>query len=683
MALSSSNFEKQKTELERRAQTAEDNQASIKRSYDDVRKSLDDRSREVASLTRVLEELKGQSSSQESELFKQNSILHGRNEELLQSQTASEKRIKDTLAQLEARTVEKNILQTRHDALTLESESLQRELEESRLHVAKLHHDIEQERERCAEDERALKGEKGVQEASSSAEIARLQTLLESERSYSKSQGDSWTAATKQLQYQKEALEQEVRGLKVRAASVEDAVSIHTRELADRRKVADAGTNGYHEEREDLQRRINRLEGELADKICALDDLRPRLSKSEDQVAGNERRESATKAKLQALEDEVEVLQNALEENSDQALARITEHRQEAENDRIQLLSCKQELARMDASREAAQSEVRTLKRDLEAEKESREQLTHQLSEIKSRMLHLEGMRAETQKSDSKTVFERDIGSRDTEKHSSVPKSTSRQTDLERQQKEPKFERLDGNEPGQTILSYRRLERKIQTLERECGEHQLAQKESEKTIQELEARACGLEKDLRISQASKAGDGFDTIERRDLHETIKSAKLEAEDLQYKLTSCEARIASCSKREHSLRSQLKQLRVERDEHRHKTAALVAELDALQGRYEEKLDEVIVQQRRFEGERRAMTKQARVSDSEGFVGRDGARMKISCHQALDENERHVAETRELMKQIEFMKARFIREQNFRSALAYEKSFLLMQIDMFQAW
>ena len=680
MAVTSLDFEKQKTDLQKRAEKAEDNQASVRRSYEDVRKSLDDRSREIASLNRMLEELKGQSLSQESELLKQNSILHGRNEELLQAQTAGERRIKDVVAQLEARTVEKNLLQTRHDALTLESESLQRELEESRLHAAKLHYDMKQERERYAEDERALKDEKEVHRASSSREIARLQTLLDSERSYFKSQGDSWTAATKQLHTQKEALEQELHGLKVRATSVEDAGSMNARELAERREIADAGTNRYHEEREDLRRRIRQLEGELADKVCALDELRPKLSKSEDQIAGSERREIAAKAKLQALEDEVEVLQNALEENSHQALGKITKHRQEAENDHLQLLSYKQELARMDASREAAQSEVRILKQDLEAEKESRERSTHQLSEMGSRMLHLEGMRAEIRESDSKTVFETNAGTRDTERHSSGLKSTSRQTDLEGHQTKPKFERLDGNESGHTSVSYRQLERKIQTLERECSEHQVAQKESDKTIQELKARARGLEKDLHISQASKSGDGF---ERRDLHKTIKSAKLEAEDLQCKLTSCEARIASCSKREHSLRSQLQQLRVERDEHRHKSTALVAELDALQGRYEEKLDEVIAQQKCFEKERRAMSKRARVSDFEGFVGRDGARPEMSSHGAVDEEKRHATEIRELTKQIEFMRARFIREQNFRNALAYEKSFLLMQIDMFKAW
>ena len=679
MAMTSSDFEKQRIELQSRAQKAEDTLASVRRSYEDVRKLLDERSREITDL----KESRAQPSTQESELLKQNSILHQRNEELLQARSASERRTKDTVTQLEARTAEKTLLQTRHDALTLESENLQRELKESRLYVARLHDDIEQEKEHCAEGERALRSEREIGKTNSSTEIARLQTLLESERSYFKSQSSSWTAATKQLQSQKEGLELEVHGLKTRATSVEDAAHVHTKEWAAQRKAADADTQKHHNERVDLLRRISRLESELADKVCALDEIRSRLLKAEDQMAGNERQKNTAKEKLQALEDEVEVLQSALEEGSDQAQAEIAKHRQEAENERLQLLSYEREVARMDASREAAQSEVRMLKRDLEAEGKCREQLTHQLSEMKNRILHLEEVRAGTRKTDPETVLEHNNDVQDRQRQPSNLESTHRNTGLKTHRKDPEFERLDGKESDQMKMSYSRLEQKLQALQGECSGHQTARKESEKTIRELETRARDLEKDLRFFQASKAAEGLETNERRDLHETIKSAKLEAEDLQCKMKGSEMRIASCLKREHSLRSQIKQLRVERDEHHHKSTALVAELDALQGRYEGKLDEVIAQQRRFEEERRAMAKQARVSDAQALVGHNGIRTETSRRGVADENKKHAAETRELTKQIEFMKARFRREQNFRNALAYEKSFLLMQIDMFQAW
>lgn len=49
----------------------------------------------------------------------------------------------------------------------------------------------------------------------------------------------------------------------------------------------------------------------------------------------------------------------------------------------------------------------------------------------------------------------------------------------------------------------------------------------------------------------------------------------------------------------------------------------------------------------------------------------------------DKRHQAELRGLVKQIQFMRSKVEREERFRRGMAFEKRFLLMQIECFREW
>ena len=198
------------------------------------------------------------------------------------------------------------------------------------------------------------------------------------------------------------------------------------------------------------------------------------------------------------------------------------------------------------------------------------------------------------------------------------------------------------------------------------------------TISRLRTRISSLENDIRVHRQATTADVTIAEERKDLHEMLKDAKLTAEDLQVQITSRESQLASASNREKDLRAQLKRVREERTFHTQRSTALSTELENVQSRYERAIDNLSRQQHNWEEERKAMASRVR------FTNTSVSSLQANDNQNLEVMQsKHVGELKGLAKQIQWLRAKCTREEGFRSGLAYEKKFLLMQIEMFEAW
>lgn len=198
------------------------------------------------------------------------------------------------------------------------------------------------------------------------------------------------------------------------------------------------------------------------------------------------------------------------------------------------------------------------------------------------------------------------------------------------------------------------------------------------TVARLRNRITSREQDLQTKRRGNAEDDTIAEERRDLHELLKDAKLEAEDLQLQLSSKETAVVNLTAREKELRSHLKRTREARATQEKTASALRVDLDRLQERHERTLERLDQQQRQWEEERRAIVSSVRFphnSISELHEGETSTKKELE--------KRHTHELRGLAKQIQWMKVKCHREEEFRAGLAYEKKFLLMQIGMFEAW
>ena len=201
---------------------------------------------------------------------------------------------------------------------------------------------------------------------------------------------------------------------------------------------------------------------------------------------------------------------------------------------------------------------------------------------------------------------------------------------------------------------------------------------ADQTISRLRTRISSLERDIQVHRQATTADVTIAEERKDLHEMLKDAKLTAEDLQVQISSRESQLASASSREKDIRAQLKRVREERTVQTQRSTALSTELENVQSRYERAIDNLSRQQHNWEEERKAMASRVR------FANTSISSLHASDSQTIElMRKNHVGELKGLAKQIQWLRAKCVREEGFRSGLVYEKKFLLMQIEMFEAW
>lgn len=201
--------------------------------------------------------------------------------------------------------------------------------------------------------------------------------------------------------------------------------------------------------------------------------------------------------------------------------------------------------------------------------------------------------------------------------------------------------------------------------------------ETEKTastqqIARLQSKITSLESQLTTLRTSRATSDTSVAERKDLHEMLEDAKLEAEDLAMQVTDRESRITSAAAKEAELRSQMKRLRDERAAQYSRADAVGHDLTTLQAAYDTLASEMS-----------ALRKSARAVKPSATTTTAPQPSTTTDQDAITLQKRHNAELRSLASQIEYLGARCKREERFRADLSYIKTYFMKLVEMHGAW
>lgn len=761
-------------QIEEKANKLEDELTSLREEYVKLQSQSENQGREIKRLRDAVQQAHQDSEVREQKLKDVNELL--RNERDIASRKAgsSADQVQATIKDLQRKTEERDLLQTRHDALTTESQSLQTDLSKCNSELTQAQHALQKERQHSVENELALRNEAKEKVESFSRAMDNLERDLEDERSNSAINEERWKDQKRDLQLQKDKAEQKAQGLQRTVDKLQESEGtlsgreMKLQEALESEKERHLGEEGLWD------RQIRELQENLDDKRQTLDETRSEVLRLTEQLRLGIREQAASEEKIQALEDEVDVLQIGLDEEAQRARQDIDAARQDAGVLQTKLHAVKQELLHVEAAHANARAEIEKSQGDARAGHRTTEQLESQLRDLERQ---IQGMGEEkqdlrSQVTRSETIIERlrdaaasvdaegselailrrDVSSlrskenehiqRDTAQRDSIRELKRQIADLERQIHETEVFKLAADSPKSSVggsarktelnelrcqladahhqmkelrskmkdadresqrqiaKSEERLQRQIEIfeeqsyqseqqingLEAQKTEQQAQTSAAEKTVSRLRLRIEALEKDLHSARMNQTDDRTIAEERKDLHEMLKDAKLEAEDLQLQVADAESRIQAASLREKDLRTQVKRVRQERTLQTQKSGALSTELDSLQLRYEQKVDEMAHQQQLWEEERRSIVSRVRfpnMSVSSVHAGMDSAALEKLEAEVQKKEKRHLGELKGMTKQIQWLRAKCKREEGFRSGLAYEKKFLLLQIEMFEAW
>ena len=290
---------------------------------------------------------------------------------------------------LRNKTDEKELLQIRHDALTSESFSLQKELSRAKESLEDLRHQLDHEKTQSLAAEREVREQyKG--------EIDRLHDELEDLRAEAREKERAydddcqrWEKEARGLEGQRAAAEEQLESLKrtvEKLQAVEGSLSGKETRL---QQALELEKQRHAQAETSLSSQISQLNADLQDRQRTLDEVKDELVKLREELRLSQREERSLIEKIEGLEDEIDVLQA---EASDDRLASESKIRTlEAQADQLgrQIDSYRHELE--SASSRPTQSfvgqkdtQLKRVEADLERVTRSETRLKEQLQRLES-----------------------------------------------------------------------------------------------------------------------------------------------------------------------------------------------------------------------------------------------------------------------------------------------------------
>ena len=261
----------------------------------------------------------------------------------------------------------------------------------------------------------------------------------------------------------------------------------------------------------------------------------------------------------------------------------------------------------------------------------------------------------------------------------------SRESERELRQRLSDFERQAQANVESLEQQREELEQDLLSTRHSHESQQVKLDAAEKTISRLRARIQTVEASLRSARQDNTSDRTMADERKDLHEMLKEAKVEAEDLQLQISAGQARLKTAMTRETEVRTHLQRVRNERNHQQKQSSALTAELENLQLRYERAVNRFAKEQKKWQDERKSIVSRVRFPNTSISEVKEDENADLQALQQTvrKKEEHHAGEIRGLATQIRWLRAKWERELEFRQGLSLQKRYLGLRCEMYEAW
>lgn len=636
-------------------------------------------------------------------------------------------RLQDALDDIQRRTDEKELLQTRHHALTDESGGLQSELTRAQSRIRELQSAVEEATNR-AQDTQNVRWQHKVEIERLQDEIEALQHEIEDKEGHFALEQDRWDTSKRTLQSQKEHAEEQAAGYKRTIERLQETEYTLSGKEFKLQEAIDSEKQRHLREEAVLGRQIKELSDDLTQKRRTLDEQRSELLSAREELRISRREEQSLKEKTQALEDEVIVLQTSLADEQEYAKGRQQKTPSDAENQLQKAIADRQTLRDQLANAHVELHDLRTSAVEVETERDElhvqldraqhgddttrfdREKL--ELRKSTARMENeLKRLRDDkTALVDAKATLEQQLGSE-------IERATAEEGRLSAEIDHLQDKLLAGSGSRDRELTtakakVQRLERRVQELEMileqqppmeiehshahgdlsllrhsleeaRRREKTLLQREAEQkaSARSLKSKTADLERDLHEALMNK----FDTHSPQNspsnkLHEELRTLRKQLSDAHRSLKEVK------SKNRDLERATMKE-EDQKDLHELlKSSTLEAEALALKvSERDSRLNEMKTQVRRIREERALCIRKTETATKELEVlqQRYEEALEKASNGKSSNKSKHEKELRGLGKEIVWLRARLHREEKFRRDLAWSKGLMELGERVRVAW
>lgn len=497
-------------QIEEKAIRMQNNLEDLRAKYNTLEEECADKAREVKKLKDTIEDLKQNGDVRDQKLKDRLELVENDKQNAIRERNDLSAKLDAAQRDLLHRDDEKNLLQIRHDALTTESASLQREITKSQAVIADLSHKLDHEKTLALHNEREVRDQYIAELNNRKNDIEDLQADLRDKQRVLDQEIDKWDSERRNLQSQKEIAEKKASDLQQTIDKLQQAEGNLSTKEKKLQQALESEKERHANQEALLNRQINDLNDEVKSRREALEKVQTELRLAEEESRLAERDEKALNEKVEGLEDEVEVLQTSLDEETDRYNEEISAARQEADNLRRQLQTLEQDLVKAETAANDARVEktqfftaqqdkqgldeqVASLNTELRTVRSAKAEVEAERDEIKSQLRAIKQQEDETFRMDqerldlraAKMKLDNEVRRLKEENKSAV----AAQEDLEKELQE---------EIDRASLEEDRLNSEIQDLQRilrgSSEKKELAA--AKKTIHQLESRIHELENQL-------------------------------------------------------------------------------------------------------------------------------------------------------------------------------------------
>lgn len=714
-------------QLEDRAERLEDEVRGLQQENESLRAEIERKSDTVARLEERCQTIQQDLKNNAGKLGEDLELAKRERDSALREQERTSARLQEALEDIQRRTEEEELLQTRHHALTDESGGLQSELTRAQSRIRELQQAVEEATNR-AQDNQNLRWQHKVEVDRLQDEIDALQHEIEDKEGHFALEQDRWKSTKRTLQSQKERAEEQAAGFKRTIERLQEAEHTLSGKEFKLQEAIDSEKQRHMQEEAILNRQVKELGDDLSQKRRSLDEQRNELLTAREELRISRREEESLKEKVQALEDEVVVLQSSLADEQEYAKGRLQKASPDVENQLQKAIADRQTLRDQLANAHVELHDLRTSMAEVEAERDElhaqldRGQTADDPARIDREKLELrrtttrlenELKRLRDDKSslmEAKETLEKQLGAE-------IERATAEEGRLsaEIDRLQDKLLAGSGNRDRELTTArtkVQRLERRVQEMEmllehqaplendqstghgdlsvlrrilEEAGKREkiLLQREAEQKAltRTLKSRVSDLERDLHEALMNKFNTHSPQNSPSDkLHEELRNLRKQLSDAHRSLKEVKAK-------NRDLERAVMREDDQKDLHELlKSSTLEAESLALKvSERDSHLNELKNQLRRIREERAFCIRKAETAtrELEALQQRyDEALEKVSAGKSSTKT-KHEKEMRGLGKEIVWLRARLRREEKFRRDLAWGKGLMELGERVRVAW
>jgi len=524
-------------QIEEKASRLQDVVENLKEQHGRLEQQYIEKSREVEKLQDKFEDLSRDSEVREQKLQDKFDIVNNEKEHAMKERGSLLNKLHSLQNDLNQKNEEKSILQIRHDALTSESAGLQRELAKSRQTIEDLEYKLDHEKTLALANEREVRDQyKGeIDRLNDEIEDIRAE-MREKERLYDED-SDKWDSEKRTLESRKDRAEEHAANLQSTINKMQEAKGDLSGKETKLQQALQSERDRHESQKALLARQIKELNEDVKSRRKALEEANSALSGVREELRLSQREQKSLAEKVEGLEDEIEILQTSLDDESDRANEDITAIRQESESLRKQLSALKQDVAKAESTSAIAKAEVHALQGKFQTDNGSKEQLTNMLRDHESQLSKVRQDKQSLQDQLAKTNIElHSIKSSNAELKAERDEIQSQLRSM-KQQEEETF-RLD-QERVDLRTAKMKLDNEVRRLREEnkaaVAQQQVIEKELQHEIDRAGSEEARLSSEIQDLQRILRG----SSEKREL----AIAKKTIQNLEERVHELESQIAS--------------------------------------------------------------------------------------------------------------------------------------------